>query len=263
MMVAEREQVPLHAARRGQIKGNTTSLEICVDDCAGLVAAQMDCVSRIELCAALDMGGITPSCGLIDQARLSPVPVFVMIRPRAGSFEFSSGDEAQMKADIAQVRAAGLAGVVLGASLPGGDLDKAMLGRLVDACGPLRRQLHRAIDLAPDPLQALDTAIDLGFERVLTSGQARRAVDGSACLARLVDHAGGRIDIMAGSGVRPENAAAIMRRSGVKSLHASCREAVRVQDEKLDHFGFAALRAATSATEIIRLHEAIRSASQV
>lgn len=244
------------------VSGFATSLEICVDTSAGLSVAQLDCVSRIELCAALGLGGITPSGGFICQATLSRIPVFVMIRPRDGNFIFSPAEEAQMMSDIALVRQAGLAGVVLGASNASGGLDVAMLARLSTACGPLKRQLHRVIDMVSDPFHALDQAIDLGFERVLTSGQAIRAIDGAACLARLVDRARGRIDVMAGSGITPVNVGRIMRASGVKSIHASCRRSVRVQDKKLDYFGFAALNAETSAAEIIRLHEAIGSAIQ-
>lgn len=244
------------------VSDNFTTLEICVDTNAGLSVAQLDCVSRIELCAALGLGGITPSCGFIEQAKRSRIPVFVMIRPRAGNFVFSPAEEAQMMSDIALVRQAGLAGVVLGASNASGGLDYAMLGRLSRACGPLKRQLHRVIDMVDDPFFALDQAIDLGFERVLSSGQSSRAIGGLTCLAGLVDHAHGRIDIMAGSGITPANVVRIMHVSGVKSVHASCREPVGVQDKKLDHFGFAALNAETSATEIIRLYEAICSASQ-
>ena len=241
---------------------NRIGLEICVDTSAGLAAAQLDCVNRIELCAALGLGGITPSGGFIDQARLSRIPVFVMIRPRAGNFIFSPAEEAQMMRDIALVRQAGLSGVVLGAANASGGLDDSLLARLSRACGSLRRQLHRVIDMVSDPFHALDQAIDLGFERVLTSGQAIRAIDGVACLARLVDHARGRIDVMAGSGINPGNVGQIMHVAGIKSVHASCRKFAGVQDKKLDHFGFAALNAETSAAEIIRLHEAIGSATQ-
>ncbi|WP_122050467.1 copper homeostasis protein CutC [Asaia bogorensis] len=237
-----------------------TSLEICVDDMAGLAAAQQDEVSRIELCAALDLGGISPSAGFVAQARRSCVPVFVMIRPRAGNFVFSSAEVAQMEDDITLAREAGMDGVVLGASLTDGTLDCVLLERLSLACGTMHRQLHRVFDLTPDPVAALDMAMDLGFERVLTSGQAIRAPEGAECLRRLHDHARGRIDIMAGGHVRPENVGRLIEVSGVKSFHASCRIKSAVQDGRLDHFGFAASHAVTSSAEILRLHEAIRTA---
>ena len=254
-----RRDIPANT-RGSSARSGQTSLEICVDDMAGFEAAQLDQVERIELCAALDLGGLTPSGGFLAQARRSRVPVFVMIRPRAGNFIFSPADIAQMENDIALVREAGMDGVVLGAALEDGTLDYALLERLSLACGSLHRQLHRVFDLTPDPIAALDMAMDLGFERVLTSGQAVRAPDGAACLRRLNDHARGRIDIMAGSAVRPDNVGDLIASSGVKSFHASCRIKSAVQDGRLDHFGFAASHAVTSSAEILRLHEAIRTA---
>ncbi|MGI4745549.1 MAG: copper homeostasis protein CutC, partial [Janthinobacterium lividum] len=174
-------------------------LEVCVDTIGGLEQAVAAGAARIELCGPLAVGGTTPSVGLIEAARDCAVPVYAMIRPRDGNFVFSPADEAGMLAEIRFVRAAGLAGVVLGASRPDGTLDEAMLARLSAAAGGLGRTLHRAFDLAPDPLAALETAIGLGFERVLTSGGSPRAVDGMAVLARLVRAAAGRIEIMAGS----------------------------------------------------------------
>ncbi|GBQ93667.1 copper homeostasis protein CutC [Asaia krungthepensis] len=239
-----------------------TDLEICVVNHAGLLAAQQDGVARIELCAALSLGGLTPSMGLITAARRSRVPVYVMIRPRGGNFIFSPAEVTQMLDDIAVVRDAGLAGVVLGAMTPAGALDMDVLRILTASCGPLRMQLHRVFDLIADPFAALEQAIDLGFERILTSGQAIRASEGTACLQALRRRAGERIGIMAGSGVRAENVAHIMQLTGVNSFHASCREPGAVQDERLDHFGFAAEHAAISIAAIIRLHEAICSAAR-
>jgi len=232
------------------------SLEICVDEAQGLFAAQLDCVARIELCAALALGGLTPSPGLIALARTSRVPVFAMVRPRAGNFVFSPDEEKQMFCDIVALREAGLAGVVLGAALPDSRLDVAMLGRLSQACGPLRRQLHRVFDLVPDPFEALEEAIALGFERILTSGLTPKAPDGVEMLRALRERAAGRIDIMAGGFVRPDKVTTVSKISGVKSFHASCREKSAVQDERLLHFGFAVDHAVTSPVEIRLLHEA-------
>nr|WP_243443823.1 copper homeostasis protein CutC [Asaia prunellae] len=182
------------------------------------------------------------------------------MRPRAGDFVFSHEEEAQMLDDIAAVRAAELSGVVLGAALPDSSLDLAMLERLSAACGPLRRQLHRVFDLVPDPLQALEGAVSLGFERILTSGQTPRAFDGAQILRLLRERAAGRIDIMAGGGIRPETLSALFRQSGIRSFHASCRRRSSVQDERLLLFGFAAENVVTSAEEIMRLDHAIRLA---
>ncbi|WP_336762664.1 copper homeostasis protein CutC [Asaia sp. VD9] len=235
------------------------TLEICVDDAEGLHSAAMTGPARIELCSALDLGGLTPGYGLVQQARSCAVPVFAMIRPRPGNFCFTAREEAQMLADIALMRDSGLAGVVLGAAHPDHTLDLRMLERLSAACGPMRRQLHRVVDLAPDPFAALDAAIALGFERVLSSGQASDAVKGAARLKAMHDYAEERIEIMAGSGVRPGNVVALMRETGVRAVHASCRKRIAMQDERLVHFGFAASNAVTSAAEINQLLVAMAS----
>ena len=198
-------------------------LEVCVDSAAGLAAAASLPVARIELCGALSVGGITPPAGLVAAARDCPVPVYAMIRPREGGFVFSPAEEAAMQVEIASVREAGLAGVVLGAALPDGRLDAPMLNRLLASCGGLGRTLHRVIDLVPEPLEALETAIGLGFERVLSAGGAVRASDGAAALYALVRAANGRIGIMAGSGVTSDTVAALVARTGVGEVHASCR----------------------------------------
>ncbi len=198
-------------------------LEVCVDSVAGLDAAASLPVRRIELCGALSVAGITPPAGLVAAARGCPIPVYAMIRPREGGFVFSPAEETAMQVEIASMRQAGLAGVVLGAALPDGRLDAPMLHRLLASCGGLGRTLHRVIDLVPDPIEALETAIGLGFERVLSAGGAVRAVDGAAVLAAQVRAAGGRIGIMAGGGVTPDTVAALVAGTGVGEVHASCR----------------------------------------
>ena len=211
-------------------------LEICVDSPAGLAAAIEGGADRIELCAALALGGLTPSPGLVRLAASAPVPVFAMIRPRAGSFVFGPDDEAAMHADIAHVRAANLAGVVLGASRPGGALDVAMLSRLLASAGPLGRTLHRAFDLTSDLDAALDQAIALGFHRVLTSGGAPAVAGGLPAVTAAVARGRGRIAIMAGGGVRPALVPAL-RQAGVTELHASCRAPAPADAQALA-FGF-------------------------
>ena len=159
-------------------------VEVCLDSAEGLAEAVAGGADRIELCAALAVGGLTPSAGLMQAAARCPVPVLAMIRPRAGDFVFSPAEVAIMLADIAAARAAGLAGVVLGASLPGGRLDRAILARLTDAASGLDLTLHRAFDLVPDIAPAIELAADLGFRRILTSGQAATAAEGRAGLER-------------------------------------------------------------------------------
>lgn len=191
---------------------------------------------RCELCAALDLGGLTPGPGLLAAARGARLPVHVMIRPRAGSFVASAADMDAMIADVAAVRDAGLAGIVVGVADPSGAPDLASLARLVAAAGPLDVTLHRVIDLAPDPLSAVEAAIRLGLRRILTSGGAPAAPDGAQVIAAMVRQAAGRIEIMAGGGVTPQAAPALLA-TGVDALHASCSGATDA-----DAFGFGRTR---------------------
>ncbi|WP_062209852.1 copper homeostasis protein CutC [Aureimonas sp. AU12] len=217
------------------------TLEICVDTPAGLAAAVAGGADRIELCAALSLGGLTPSAGLMHLAARVPIPVYAMIRPRAGSFVYDTQDVEAMRAEIRAVRAAGLAGVVFGASRADGTLDEAVLATLVAEAQGLGTTLHRAVDLVPDPLAAMETAIALGFERILTSGGALRAEEGTATLRALVSASNGRIAIMPGSGVRAANASAILAQTGASEIHASCRGlASGAPDPRLLRFGFEA-----------------------
>ncbi len=192
-----------------------------MDSAEGLAEAVAGGADRIELCAALNLGGITPSAGLMQAAARCPVPVLAMIRPRAGDFIFSDAEVAIMRADIAAARAAGLAGVVLGASLPDGRLDDTVLARLTKAASGLDLTLHRAFDLVPDMAPALDLAAGLGFRRILTSGQAETAAQGRAGLERCFALAGGRIAIMPGSGVSAETVPALQGLP-LTDLHGSC-----------------------------------------
>ena len=197
------------------------TLEVCVDTAEGLAQAVAGGADRIELCAALAVGGLTPSAGLMALAAGCGVPVVAMIRPRAGDFVWSEVEVGMMEAEIAAVRAAGLAGVVLGASLPDGRLNVPVLRRLVAAAAGLELVLHRAIDLTPDMSAALEEAVALGFHRILTSGGETTAEAGAARIAALVAQAAGRITVMPGSGVTPGNAA-MLKGLGIAEIHASC-----------------------------------------
>ncbi|WP_339643039.1 copper homeostasis protein CutC [uncultured Pelagibacterium sp.] len=214
-------------------------LEICVDDAAGLAAAISGGADRIELCSSLALGGLTPTPGLMALAATSPIPVYAMIRPRAGDFVFSRDDVATMETDIDAARSAGLSGVVLGATHPDGRLDTAILERLVTRASDLGLTLHRAFDLAPDFPAAIDTAIDLGFERILTSGGAPRAIDGRDALRTIIAHAAGRIAIMAGSGITADNAE-IFLALGLTDLHASASRPIETPTGRAADLGYVA-----------------------
>lgn len=197
------------------------TLEVCVDTAAGLAEAVAGGADRVELCAALAVGGLTPSAGMIALAARCGVPVVAMIRPRAGDFVWSGTEVAMMETEIAAVRDAGLTGVALGASLPDGCLDLSVLGRLVAAARGMELVLHRCIDLTPDMAEALEQAVALGFHRILTSGGEVTAEAGAGRIGALVAQAARRITVMPGSGVNPGNAA-MLKGLGIREIHASC-----------------------------------------
>ena len=196
------------------------NLEVCVDTIEGVAAAQAGGAARIELCAALSEGGLTPSFGLMREAARFDVPCYAMIRPRAGLFHYSQAEVAVMIADVEAAKEAGLAGVVIGAQDATGALDAEVLGWLMDVGLPAT--LHRVIDVVPDWRAAIDVAVQVGIERVLTSGGAVRAMDGAERLAQMVAYANGRLSVMAGSGVTAKNVVALVAQTGVSEVHASC-----------------------------------------
>jgi copper homeostasis protein len=194
-------------------------LEISVETLDGVVVAAV--ADRIELCAALSEGGLTPSIGLVEAAvdLAGPAEVHVLVRPRPGGFGYTADELALMRADVRHAVAAGAAGVVVGA-LAGGRIDRAATAGLVEAAGGAPVTFHRAFDQLAQPLAALDVLAELGVERVLTSG-GPAAVD-LAAVAALVDHAGGPT-IMACGGIRPQNVGAVLERTGVTAVHAAPR----------------------------------------
>ncbi|EJZ22327.1 copper homeostasis protein CutC [Rhizobium sp. Pop5] len=218
----------------------TILLEVCVDSAEGLAAAIAGGAGRIELCSALELGGLTPLPGLMRIAARAPIPVYAMIRPHAGPFVFDSIDEEAMMMDIDAVRAAGLAGVVIGANQLDGTLDMPLIHRLKAHAAGLGSTLHRAFDLVPDADQALEQAVELGCERILTSGCALKATDGLQTLKRISARAAGRISIMPGSGIRPANVGEILRATGVREVHGSCSSPVESADPRAVAFGFEA-----------------------
>jgi copper homeostasis protein len=235
-----------------------TLLEICVDDAAGLEAAIAGGADRVELCSVLELGGLTPTPGLIALAAQLDVPVRAMIRPRPGDFVFSPADVEAMLGDIAAVQQAGLEGVVLGASLPDGRLDIETLAALSGAASGMKRTLHRAIDLVPDMAEAVDQAIALGFDTILTAGRARIAPDGIDQIALAHHAAAGRITIMAGSGINAQTAGAVLARVPLTALHASCGEDAPAASAAAMRLGFESRgRRATSMSKVAALRTAL------
>jgi len=221
--------------------GDRILLEVCVDTPAGLAAAIAGGADRIELCAALALQGLSPAPGLMAQAANAPIPIYPMIRPRNGDFTYDARDLDAMRRDIDAAREYGLAGVVIGANRPDGELDLEVLGQLVEHAKGLGMSLHRSFDLVPDQAEALEIAIEMGFERVLTSGGALTAQAGAERIAALVEQATGRIGVLAGAGVKPGNVAELVKRTGVREVHGSFSGPVPGADpaSKLGAMGFA------------------------
>lgn len=202
--------------------GSMVVLEVCVESPRGVSAARAAGARRAELCCALGAGGLTPSHGcLAEAAALGGIEVVALVRPRGGDFVYDPDELALLEREVEHARSLGAAGVALGCLTAAGEVDEAACARLIARARPLAVTFHRAFDSVRDPERALETLVRLGCARVLTSGQEASALAGSAVIARLVRAARGRIEVVAAGGVRPENAAAIVRATGVTALHFS------------------------------------------
>lgn len=211
------------------------TFEVCIETPDALDACN-GVADRIELCCGLDVGGLTPSIGLMEQAKASGVETHVLIRPRSGDFTMTSADLAAAVADIRAARQLGLKGVVIGAERDGA-LDRSAISEMVQAADGIDVTLHRVIDVLNDPMAALEIAIEFGFVRILTSGSAPSAPQGINGLARLLDASAGRIEIMAGAGINSTNISGIMDQTDIQSFHTSC-SSKRPLDSRYTAFGF-------------------------
>jgi copper homeostasis protein len=200
----------------------TIVFELCAETVDACLAAQQGGAARIELCSGLSEGGLTPSHALIREAiRRSGLPVHVLIRPRGGSYVYSTGETALMAEDILHVKSLGAAGVVLGLLRTDGSVDGAATQALVELAQPMDVTFHRAFDSTADLPEALERVIETGCRRVLTSGGRPHALEGAEVLAALVVQAAGRIDIAVGGGLRLRNAASLARLTGATHFHGS------------------------------------------
>lgn len=214
-------------------------LEVAASSLTSALAAQAGGAGRVELCGQLADGGVTPSYGLVATARdRLRIPLYVLVRPRSGDFLYDEAEFELMQRDIEACVRLGCDGVVIGALDADAGVDLAGCRALVAAAGGLGVTFHRAFDAARDPARALEDVIALGCERVLTSGGHRSALDGAAHIAALVRQAAGRVRIMAGAGIRPENVADVLARSRADELHASARglyrSTMRWRNERLE-----------------------------
>lgn len=199
--------------------------EVCANSVESCVEAQRGGADRVELCAGIPEGGTTPSYGDIVMARklLITTKLHVIIRPRGGDFLYSDLEREIMLEDVRMARRLGVDGVVFGVLTSDGDIDMDFMRQLMAESEGMSVTFHRAFDVCRDPFVALEQIIELGCDRILTSGQMPKAEDGVDLLKQLVEKAGDRIIIMPGCGVNAGNIAKIAQITGAKEFHFSAR----------------------------------------
>lgn len=203
-------------------------LEVCAGSLSSALNAQAGGANRIELCDNLSQGGTTPSPGIIQQAvKMLKIPVFVLIRPRAGDFLYSDAEFDAMKEDILFCKEHRAEGVVLGILNPEGSVDMIRTGELVRLAKPMQVTFHRAFDMVRDPFQSMENIIKLGIDRILTSGQGDKASDGARLIRELIIQSAGRIIIMPGAGINEENILLLEQTTKAVEYHASLRGPVK------------------------------------
>ncbi|MDR3261803.1 MAG: copper homeostasis protein CutC [Tannerella sp.] len=200
-------------------------IEICANSAQSCVEAEAGGAKRVELCAGIPEGGTTPSYGEIRTAQslTSSIAIHVIIRPRGGDFLYTPAEVQSMLYDIGMAKQLGVQGVVFGCLTTEGDVDTALMKRLVAASAPLSVTCHRAFDVCRDSFTALEQLIDIGCDRILTSGRQPDAVRGIPMIAELVRRAAGRIIIMPGCGVREDTIVRLEAETKATEFHTSAR----------------------------------------
>lgn len=201
------------------------TFEVCVDSAEAAVAAQEGGAHRVELCSDLLEGGLTPSHGTIRVARARlRIGIMAMVRPRGGDFCYSDIEFAVMREDLLAAKGLGIDGVVFGLLNPDGTIDRNRTAELIALARPLPVTFHRAFDVSRDPFEALDTLIELGVDRVLTSGQEPSVLEGLDLITALVTRAAGRLVVMPGGGITERTVGRIAATSGARELHFASLE---------------------------------------
>lgn len=202
-------------------------IEVCLDSAESALAAQEGGAQRVELCDNLIEGGTTPSAGMVAVTRRAvDIGLHVMIRPRGGDFCYSPWELDAMLHDIDTARELGADGVVFGALLDDGTIDEESTSELLQAARPMAVTFHRAFDMTRDPLAALDTLLELGVDRLLTSGQEATVADGVGLVRELVRWAGTELVVMPGCGITPRNVGRIVAETGAKEIHVVAARSV-------------------------------------
>jgi copper homeostasis protein len=213
-------------------RNSRLAVEVCAYSLESCLAADRAGADRVELCASPHDGGCTPSAGLVKAVlAATSLEVHVMLRPRGGDFCYDAYEKQTMLDEADELVRSGVHGLVVGALLPNGDLDVDFLKTLRHRVGDISLTCHRAIDVCRDPEAVIEQLIDLNFQRILTSGQKNKALEGIENIAQMVACADGRIEIMAGSGVNPQNCRQFID-IGVDAVHTSART---LRDSAMDY----------------------------
>lgn len=233
-------------------------LEVCSGSLQSAINAQAGGAQRIELCCNLEQGGLTPSPATIQLAREKlTIDIFVLIRPRIGDFNYSELEIEQMEMDIAFCEKVGIDGVVFGALDDVNRIDLGKNSQLITAASGMQTTFHRAFDCLEDPIRGLVDVINLGFDRILTSGLATTAIEGQDVLKRLIEQAHNDIIILPGSGLKSENIADFINYTGAKEVHASAKKVIPATTKSL----FAAPYYETDIVEVERLNAILQQFS--
>lgn len=218
-------------------------IEICTNGYQSVINAQENGADCAELCESLEVGGVTPSYGTLKKVAADMrIPVRVLIRPRSGNYIYNEAELEMMCIDIKLIKELGYEGVVIGALNENGDLDVPKIRAMMKAGEGMKFTFHRAIDACNNPLDALKTLVELGFDKVLTSGCKPKAVDGIDMICKMQEQYCDKIKIMAGGGVNINNVMTIINETGVSNCHASLTVEVddynkKLYPEKVDNTG--------------------------
>lgn len=239
--------------------------EICANSVESCLAAQEGGADRVELCAGIPEGGTTPSYGEIKLARklLTKTKLHVIIRPRGGDFLYTPLELERMEEDIRICRELGVDGVVFGCLTEKGEIDREANRRLVELARPMSVTFHRAFDRTADPMKALEDIISLGCNRILTSGQQPKAIDGISLLAqlekKLKEYPLPPIQLLAGSGVNEENIRQIFDATGIHEYHFSARVNVVSKMKHYNHEVYMGAKGADESYSLVTSAEKVRN----
>jgi copper homeostasis protein len=212
-------------------------LEVAVDSPVRAMAAERAGAHRLELCANLETGGLTPGLALIREVRAAVrIPIHVMVRPRPGDFVYSANEFEEMKKSIKSIRAQNVQGIVTGMLLPDGSVDMQCTGNLIALASPMQVTFHRAFDEAKDLATALEDIVLTGAHRILTSGGAADAQKGASTLRTLIQQARNRISILLGGGLHPGNIAEVARATGTRELHTGLSGVIPYASQNIEAF---------------------------